>query len=139
MGHGTGISLNCLRSILWSSSSVTGLFTLPREHRGYRFLLSFVIASYAIMCNVKYGMNLRYTVIWLLPLSAFATAQLLALAQRAGRHAVLVGIGLFVVLCAYDARQYKIFFVDHKIYELVPEGMLRAVDIIKDPPPGGGW
>jgi hypothetical protein len=119
--------------------AVTGLFTLPREHRGYRFLLGFVVASYAIMCNVKYGMNLRYSVIWLLPFSAFAAAQLLLLARRAGRYSALVGFGLFAVLCAYDARQYKIFFVDHKIYELVPEGMLRAVDIIKDPPPGGGW
>jgi hypothetical protein len=29
-------------------------------------------------------------------------------------------------------RQYKIFFVDRAIYELVPEGMLRAVNVVKD-------
>jgi hypothetical protein len=36
-------------------------------------------------------------------------------------------------------RQYRIFFVEHSIYELVPEGMFRAVNIIKDPPKDSGW
>ena len=57
----------------------TGLFTLPREHRACLFLLGFVVFSYALMCNVRYGMNLRYTTIWELPLAVFAAMQLLKL------------------------------------------------------------
>jgi len=43
-----------------------------------------------------------------------------------------VGALLVFALCAYNLRQYQIFFMRHSIYELVPDGMLRAVDIIKD-------
>lgn len=114
--------------------ALTGLFTLPREHRGYLFLAGFVAVSFAIMCNVRYGMNLRYTAIWELPLSAFAAAAILRLAQAGGRRAIPLAALLVVGLCAYDVRQYKILFVDHDLYELVPDGMLRAVQIVKDPP-----
>jgi len=114
--------------------ALTGLFTLPRERRGFAFLLAFVVVSFGIMCNVRYGMNLRYTSIWELPIAAFAAAQLLALARRAGRHHVLVALALFAAICATELRQYKILFHDHAIYELAPEGLLRAIDIIKDEP-----
>jgi len=114
--------------------ALTGLFTLPREFRGFTYLLTFVVVSFAIMCNVRYGMNLRYTSIWALPIAAFAAAQLLSLARRAGRHQVIVAVALFAGVCATDLRQYKVFFHDHAIYELAPEGLLRAIRMIKDDP-----
>ena len=119
--------------------ALTGLFTLPREHRGYRFLLAFVLFSYVVMCNVRYGMNLRYTVIWLLPLSAYASAQIELMGKWGGRHAALVSAGLFLAVGAYEIRQYHIFFVQHEIYELVPEGMFRAINILKTAPFSAGW
>jgi hypothetical protein len=110
----------------------TGLFTLPREHRACLFLLGFVLFSYLLMCNVKYGMNLRYTTIWELFFAVFAALQL----QKAGAlwktRGAWVTAALVCLLCAYNVRQYQIFFVRHSIYEIVPDGMLRAVDIIKD-------
>jgi hypothetical protein len=119
--------------------AVSGVFTLPREHKSYRFLLFFVLFSYAAMCNVRYGMNLRYATVWLLPLCAFASAQLHTLAKYTGRRSIFATTALFTLLCAYEVRQYRIFFVEHSIYELVPEGMFRAVNIIKDPPKDSGW
>jgi hypothetical protein len=110
----------------------TGLFTLPREHRACLFLLGFVVFSYALMCNVRYGMNLRYTTIWELPLAVFAAMQLFKLGSILRPRGAWVGAILVFALCAYNLRQYQIFFMRHSIYELVPDGMLRAVDIIKD-------
>ncbi len=114
--------------------ALSGLFTLPREHKAYRFLLLFVVLSYVIMCNVRYGMNLRYATIWALPFCAYAAAQIIMLARHAGRHALVTAAVILAGIAAYDLRQYQIFFVNHPIYELVPDGMLRAVNIIKDPP-----
>ena len=45
-----------------------GVFRLGRENKAQIFLLCFVAFSYAVMCNVKYGMNLRYTNMWDMPL-----------------------------------------------------------------------
>lgn len=115
--------------------AIAAAFTLPWKDRALRFLVGFVIFSYAIMCNVRYGMNLRYTTIWLLPLCALAAAQVVALTSRAGRRALVLSVAIFVAVCGYGLRQYQIFFVDRAIYELAPEGLLRAVDMIKDVPP----
>jgi len=114
--------------------ALSGLFTLPRTQREFAFLGVFVAVTFAIMCNVRYGMNLRYTSIWELPIAAFAAAQLLSLAQRASRCRALIGVSLFVVVCGFQLFQYKTFFHDHAIYELVPEGLLRAINVIKDSP-----
>lgn len=114
--------------------ALTGLFTLSRDRPPYACLLTFVVVSFAFMCNVRYGMNLRYTSIWALPIAAFAAAQLLSIARRAGRHYVLVAVALFAGVCATELRQYETLFHDHAIYELAPEGLLRAIKMIKDDP-----
>ncbi len=114
--------------------ALSGIFTLPAERRPYLFLLGFVALSYLIMCNVRYGMNLRYTTIWALPLTAFAAAQLIALALRAGSRAAIVAVVLFSAVCAYDLRQFRIFFIDSAIYEPSPVSLFQALKIIKEPP-----
>ena len=58
------------------------IFQVRRTERALCFLLVFSVVSYLLMCNVKYGMNLRYGTIWDLPLRALAAAQLGLLAQR---------------------------------------------------------
>lgn len=114
--------------------ALTGVFTLPREKPAFLFLLGFVLFSYAIMCNVRHGMNLRYATIWLLPLCALAAAQLVALASRAGSRAIAAGVALFVAVGACELRQYRILFVENPVYELAPVSMLRALEILKTKP-----
>lgn len=114
--------------------AASGIFTLSARHPAHRFLLVFLGVSYAFMSSIRYGMNLRYTTIWALPLCAFAAAQLLALTARLGARGALVSIVLFAAICAYDLRQYRLFFIDARIYELTPMSLLRAVNIVKDPP-----
>ena len=111
--------------------AIGGLFTSVKNSRPLLYLSAFVGFTYLIMCNVKYGMNLRYATIWELPLCALAAVQVEQIARPFGRRAPLAGVLIFIGLCAYGLRQYTIFFVDTHLYELVSEGLLRAVHILK--------
>ena len=111
--------------------AIGGVFTQVKRNRAYVFLVAFVGFTYVIMCNVRYGMNLRYASIWELPLRVMAAAQIGALASRFGARQTLVATIAIVALCAYDLRQYAIFFMDFGLYELVTEGLLRTVRILK--------
>ncbi len=111
--------------------AIGGIFTQVRGNKAFVYLVAFVGFSYAIMCNIRYGMNLRYASIWDLPLRALAVAQIGAVATRFGTRQTLVTIIAIAALCAYDLRQYVIFFADFGLYELVTEGLVRAVKILK--------
>jgi len=64
--------------------AIGGVFTQVKTNRAYVFLVAFVGFTYLVMCNVRYGMNLRYASIWELPMRAMAAAQIGALAARFG-------------------------------------------------------
>jgi hypothetical protein len=115
--------------------ALTGLFTLPRKSAAYGYLLAFLIISYAIMCNVRYAMNVRYATIWALPLAVFASAQIIHVAGFARRYSKTVAFLVIAGISLFNLRQYKVFFVDHSIYEPVPTATLRAIKIIKEMPP----
>jgi hypothetical protein len=111
--------------------AVGGVFTQVRGSRAFVYLVAFVGFSYLIMCNVKYGMNLRYASIWDLPIRALAAAQVVAIARRFGQRQALAASIAIAALCAYDLRQYQIFFIDGRLYELVTGGLLQVVKILK--------
>ncbi|MDB6171262.1 MAG: hypothetical protein JWL59_573 [Chthoniobacteraceae bacterium] len=111
--------------------AIGGFFTSVKESRPLLYLTLFIGISYLIMCNVRFGMNLRYASIWDLPLRALAVAQIGLLARPFGKHATLVAALLVCALCAYEFRQFGIFFKDFGLYELASEGLLRAVKILK--------
>jgi hypothetical protein len=111
--------------------AIGGFFTQLRKDRAYLFLAAFVVLTYALMCNVKYAMNLRYATIWELPLCALAVAQIGDVTKIFGRRQALAMGIIVVALCAYGLRQYLVFFADFRLYELVTEGLLRAVKILK--------
>lgn len=110
---------------------IGGIFTSVGGNRALVFLTAFIGFSYVIMCNVRYGMNLRYTSIWDLPLRALAFAQIALIASRFGKREAFVATLLVCGIGAYELRQYWIFFSDYGIYEPVSEGLLRAVKILK--------
>jgi 4-amino-4-deoxy-L-arabinose transferase-like glycosyltransferase len=114
--------------------ALTGLFTLPRTNRAFGFLIAFVVFSYLIMCNVRYGMNMRYTTIWALPLAAFAVAQIIKVAESCGRYAQFVAVAAIVGICAFNLSQYQLFFVKYAIYEPVPASTLQAIKMLKPMP-----
>jgi len=107
------------------------LFQLDRTKKPELYMSIFIAATYLLMCNVRYGMNLRYTNMWDLPLRFLAVCCLLLITQRFARWQNLV-LGLSVAaICALELNQYYVFFVKFGLYELVTEGLLRAVNIVK--------
>ncbi len=111
--------------------AIGGIFSQVRGSRPFVYLVAFVGFSYLIMCNVRYGMNLRYASIWDLPIRALAAAQVGVITARFGQRQALIASIAIVALCAYDLRQYFVFFVDGKLYELVTAGLLYTVKILK--------
>lgn len=107
------------------------IFRLKAEDKPSLFLLAFVGGTYLLMCNVRYGMNLRYTNMWDMPLRYLALVCLFDVAQLLRRYQNTVIVLAVVILGAFDLRQYHIFFVKFGLYELVTAGLLRAVQILK--------
>ena len=107
------------------------LFRLGKADKPAPYLLIFVAASYLVMCNVRYGMNLRYTNMWDMPLRYLAVTCLVSLTKPVARYRMPIFICSVVFLCLFDLRQYYIFFVQHDLYELVTGGLLRALLILK--------
>jgi 4-amino-4-deoxy-L-arabinose transferase-like glycosyltransferase len=110
-------------------------FRLDRSQKPELFLSIFVAASYLVMCNIKYGMNLRYANMWDLPLRVLAFGQIAAFCASWQRYRTLILCFAVGLVCAVEFRQYLILFVQYPLYELVPEGLLRALHILKSAPP----
>jgi 4-amino-4-deoxy-L-arabinose transferase-like glycosyltransferase len=107
------------------------IFRLKPGNKEALFLIVFVSATYLIMCNVRYGMNLRYTNMWDMPLRYLAVLCLCDLAQSFRRYQTTAIVLAVTLLGAFDLRQYHVFFVKYGLYELVTAGLLRAVQILK--------
>ena len=112
---------------------VGALFKLTPTRKELAFVAVFVAASYLVMCNVKYGMNLRYTSIWEMP---FRLGAVLIVADLCAglRQRQWLGVAVIVAaICAYDFRQYSIFAGDpaKPLYELVTNDLLKLVKILK--------
>jgi hypothetical protein len=82
------------------------------------------------MCNVRYGMNLRYTNMWDMPMRYLAVGCIADLTRSLRRRDTVIVVAV-IFLCAIDLRQYYIFFVQHDLYELVTGALLRALQILK--------
>ncbi|MFN2622826.1 MAG: phospholipid carrier-dependent glycosyltransferase [Chthoniobacterales bacterium] len=106
------------------------IFRLKFDDKSSLYLLAFVVATYLLMCNIRYGMNLRYTNMWDMPLRYLALGCIADVTRNLRRRELIVVMAV-LVLCALDLRQYYIFFVQHDLYELVTAGLLRALQILK--------
>jgi len=113
--------------------AISALFRLNRTMKAELFMSIFIAASYLVMCNIKYGMNLRYANMWDMPLRFLAFSSLVVLVTPLRRYRnIVLGIGV-ALICAIEIRQYIILFVNFPLYELVSEGLLRALHILKSP------
>lgn len=106
------------------------IFRLKPENKPALFFITFVTATYLLMCNIRYGMNLRYTNMWDLPLRYLAVLCLWDVTRSLRRQTTAIALAV-ILLAAVDLRQYYIFFMKAGLYELVMAGLLRAVQILK--------
>jgi 4-amino-4-deoxy-L-arabinose transferase-like glycosyltransferase len=110
------------------------IFQLDRTKKPELFMSIFIAASYVVMCNVKYGMNLRYANMWDMPLRFLALSSLVALVAPVRRHRNIVLGAAVVLIGAIELRQYYILAAQYPLYELITEHLLRALHILKSPP-----
>ena len=121
----------CLVSPVILILALGSFFRLDRTKKPELFLSIFIAASYLVMCNVKYGMNLRYANMWDMPLRFLALGTLVSLTAPLRRYRSIVLVAAVTLICAIELRQYIILAVQFPLYELVPEGLLRALHILK--------
>ena len=108
-----------------------GVFRLRLAEKEPLYLLVFVAASYLLMCNIRYGMNLRYTNMWDMPLRYLALLAVYRIAPSVRPYRDLVITAAVSLICLVDLRQYYIFFVQYGLHELVTSGLLHALRILK--------
>lgn len=106
-------------------------FRLDLAKKPELYLLTFVAASYVVMCNVKYGMNLRYANMWDMPLRFLAFSQIVAFASLTKRWRGPIVATAVVLLAGTELRQYLILAVQFPLYELITHDLLRALHILK--------
>lgn len=112
--------------------AIGAAFQLRREQHALLYVAAFLGVSYLLMCNVQYGMNLRYANMWDMPLRLLAFTQLACLVQRFSRTAQpLLLSGSIALLCACELYQYRVLFVTYPGYELVSVNLLEALKILK--------
>src|SRR6476620_586234 len=110
------------------------VFRLNRAMKPELFISIFIAASYLVMCNVKYGMNLRYANMWDMPLRFLAFSSVIALVAPLPRpNWNIVLSAAIVLICAIEIRQYYILAVHYPLYELITEHLVRALQILKSP------
>jgi len=109
------------------------LFRLNRAMKPEWFMSIFIAASYLVMCNVKYGMNLRYANMWDLPLRLLAFSQIVWLASFAKQFRGAIIAGAVVFLAVIEFHQYIVLAVHYPLYELISHDLLEALKILKKP------
>src|SRR5438105_3716074 len=108
-------------------------FRLNRAMKPELFMSIFIAASYLVMCNVKYGMNLRYANMWDLPLRFLAFSQIVWLASFAKRFQTAIITTSVALLAAIEFHQYILLAVRYPLYELITHDLLQALQILKSP------
>ena len=113
--------------------AIASVFRLNRAMKPELFFSIFIAASYLVMCNVKYGMNLRYANMWDLPLRFLAFSQIVWLASLVKRFQVAIVAAAIVLLAAIEFHQYIVLAMRYPLYELITHDLLEALKILKTP------
>src|SRR5438105_6867214 len=113
--------------------AIGSVFNLARAKKAEWFFLIFIAASYLVMCNVKYGMNLRYANMWDLPLRVLVFSQIVWLTSFAKRFQTPIVVTAMVFLAAIEFHQYIVLAVRYPLYELINHDLLQALSILKTP------
>ena len=109
------------------------IFRLNRTMKPELFMSIFIGASYLVMCNVKYGMNLRYANMWDMPLRFLAFSQIVALASLVTKYRGPIIAVAVALLAAIEFHQYIVLAVRYPLYELITHDLLQALQILKSP------
>lgn len=93
-----------------------------------RYLLLFFVATYAVMCSIPHGMNIRHTVMWDFPIALFAAQCAGWIAEGCRARAVVFSL-VIAAICLLGLRQYEQVFVT--LYDTDPTFMFRKAELIR--------
>ena len=111
--------------------AIGGMFRAKEKAAWY--FTGFILISYLIMGNLRYGMNLRYALIWDFPLCYLAAIPVLdlcnSLTKPAAQKAVLSVV--LVVIVYFQTANYDNIFIRNAVYDPVPMPLMQALKMIK--------
>ena len=112
--------------------AVGAVFRTSRSEQPALFLVIFLAVTYLVMTSVKYGMNLRYTNMWDMPMRYLAVSQVLWLAARfPPRFGGWIAWSILPGVALHQLWLYYVLFVKAPLYELVTGGLLFVLKILK--------
>lgn len=112
--------------------AIAGILQLPKENKPLRFLCVFLVATFAIMCQIKNGQYFRYTLMWDFPLRALAFLMLSYLCRFwfPSRSNLLCAI-LVILVCFHEFSVYWQICVLHPSYALESIEMLQNLEMYR--------
>lgn len=100
-----------------------------------RHLAIFILVSFALMAQVRYGMNMRYGAMWVLPLCWLAFNLLASLSEKiAPRFRTAALTAVVFIVCATELHSYHRLFVAGNIYDPVPGALAMPLKMWKPNP-----
>ena len=97
-----------------------------------RYFALFFTVTYLLMSNLHYGISLRYTAMWDLPLRWLAFTEIAFIAVRVvPRYRTIFIPAVVAIVCAVDLSHYCLFFVQNGTYDPTATEILRQLNIVK--------
>lgn len=113
--------------------AIAGLFRPHKDDSFAWYSLIFFVISFIIMGHLRYGLSLRYSLIWDFPLRYFAMLVLVAFCSvfKQTRQQNLALALALVSVVALDFLNYRDLFVDHAIYDPMSKPLMQALKMVK--------
>lgn len=113
--------------------AIGGAFLVRWNNKAGLFLLAFLVFSYLVMGNLRYGINLRFANMWDFPLRWLALVPILVWKDRfaTSRKQIVFVTSMVGILCLFEFSSYLQIFVDHEVYDPISLNLMRALDMIK--------
>jgi 4-amino-4-deoxy-L-arabinose transferase-like glycosyltransferase len=111
--------------------ALAALGRLSFEEAISRYFALFLTVTYLLMSNLHYGISLRYTAMWDLPLRWLAFTQIAIIAVRLPqRYRTILVSAAVAVVCAMDLSHYSLFFVQNGTYDPTATEILHQLNIV---------
>ena len=108
--------------------ALAALCWLPFSDAKARYLALFMLVTFAMMANIKYGVFYRYAIIWDFPIAVLAVHQLAQLSERLWRaRAQLVYAVALVLITASQVQSFWRIGIEGKGYALTSFDMFTAL------------
>ena len=113
--------------------AIGGIFRNITIDRRARFFLVYLVVTYIIMGNLRYGMNLRYGLIWDFPLFYLAATALFGISDSTATllKKTTSLIIMVLVVITFQISNYLNIFVRNETYDIIPVSLMQALKMIK--------